>query len=49
MYKKCEWCEDGICIYDLSVDEQLEDEERLSTAWCDGSIEMQIECGMIKE
>ena len=47
MNKKCEWCENGICIYDLSVDEQLE--ERLSIAWCDGSIEMQIECGMIRE
>lgn len=47
---KCEWCEDGVCVYFRTLLEQYFDEQDgLPTDWCDGSIEMQIECGMKEE
>jgi len=50
MDKKCEWCENGLCIYYRTEEQQYDDEqEGIPTDWCDGSLEYQIECGIKKE
>lgn len=50
MDKKCEWCEDGLCIFYRTAEQQYDDEqEGIPTDWCDGSTEYQRECGMIRE
>lgn len=48
--KKCEWCENGLCVYFRSEEQQYDDEqEGLPTDWCDGSEEYMRECGMLDE
>lgn len=47
MENKCDWCEEGICTYCRSVEEQFDDEQNgLPVDYCDGSIEWQRECGI---
>lgn len=48
--KKCEWCENGLCIYFRSEEQQYDDEQDgLPADWCDGSEEYMRECGMLDE
>jgi hypothetical protein len=48
--KKCEWCENGLCILFRSEEQQYDDEQDgLPTDWCDGSEEYMRECGMLNE
>jgi hypothetical protein len=47
---KCEYCEEGICTYFKSLEEQYKDEEDgLSAEYCDGNEEQEKECfGYVK-
>lgn len=43
--KKCEYCEEGICVYWRSLEEQYKDEEDgLPAEYCDGNYEQMVEC-----
>lgn len=43
--KICEYCEQGLCTYYRSVEEQWDHEqEGIPTDWCDGSEEYQEIC-----
>lgn len=42
---KCEYCEEGLCTYSRTVDEQENDErDGIPCDWCDGSQEEQNYC-----
>lgn len=47
--QKCEYSENGYCVFYRSLEEQYDDEQDgLPMDWCDGSVEYQNECGMLK-
>lgn len=47
--KRCKYREEGICTYDKSLEEQLDDEEDgLPAYYCDGLEEDMIECGLLE-
>ena len=42
---KCEYCEEGLCTYSRTVEEQEQNEQDgLPCDWCDGSEEEQKHC-----
>lgn len=45
MINRCEYCEEGICTYFRSLEEQYKDEEDgLPAEYCDGNEEQKKEC-----
>ena len=43
--KRCEYCEEGVCVYFKSLEEQYKDEEDgLPAEYCNGDEEQMREC-----